>query len=142
MIIKNFIPSLGPLLAFSTALSIAPLVSANEANPRQTLEQELNHLSTSIQPLLPMVIDDATQLILAQAATDTFTRTFKIFVPLAEIDTHAFTQTMQPALTNYVCNTDNQKPLLELGGKHQFVYVAMSAEVFADITIDQAHCEQ
>ena len=143
MIVMNFIKNrLGPLLAFGATLAMAPMLSANETTPRQTLKQELNYLSYSIQPLLPMVIDDSTQLIAAQASTDTFIRTFKIFVPLTEIDTHAFTVAMQPALTSYVCDTENQKPLLELGGKHQFVYLAMPAEIFADITIDQAQCDR
>ena len=119
------------------AIGITQGLSANEATPRQTLEQELTHLTAAMQPLLPMVIDDSTQLITAQASEDTFTRTFKIFVPIEDIDAQAFIAAMQPALIEYVGNTDNQKPLLKLEGQHQFVYQALQAEIVADISVSQ-----
>jgi len=117
-------------------LLLTSSISANQRN----LEQELGYLHDTMQPLIPLVIDDATRLVAADINETTFSRTFHIAVPQEAIEGDVFALTMMPALVSYVCNTDNQKPLITLGGKHRFVYLALTKEVITDISIALEDC--
>ena len=128
-----------PFIKFATSLVFLLAAFELSANER-TLDAELLHLNESIQPLLPIVVDDVTELVAADVTGTTFTRTFEIANAIEDIDVKAFEEVMGPALVNYVCNAENQKPLLQLGGSYRFVYQALEDEPMFSVHIQLDNC--
>ncbi len=112
--------------------------SAN--NFARNLEQEIQFLDANLRPLLPLAIDDFTSLTSIDKETDSFVRTFTINLPMEAIDTVAFGHSMGPELVSYVCQTPNQQPLLQLGGRYQFIYEDQAKQRLFDIIIKQQDC--
>ncbi len=130
-----------PMRCQLVSVTCAAILASTAPNASErSLTQELDYLHSTLQPMLPMTIDDNTQLIATNLTDTTFSRTFHLAVPLGTFSAEDFNQSMQPALINYVCHTDNQKRLLALGGSHRFVYLALAKETIADISINLGDC--
>ena len=130
------------LMQIKSAIIVSTLIScfSVSAVSADQLDDHLQFLHSKLIDAIPMVVDDFTALTGVTIEGNTFVRTFTIDVPPESVNGVEFGQSMEPSLIGYVCNTDNQQQLLELGGKYRFVYEAQDMFPLFSINIGASDC--